>query len=698
MIKCKIYHRLWNIYNCSNFPYEEFYLKNQNNFITKGKSNKHKIYNMICSFDTESTTILMHQKEKDYAFTYIWGFKLNDYIIVGRYYQEFIIFLKKIEKIFNLTKNDKFLIFVHNLSYDFQFIYQFLKREFEFKIFATQNRKLLYCTAGAFEFRCSYKLTNMSLEKWCQKEKGVKYKKKIGTERMDYKKIIYPDDNLNGHDFRYFIGDLISLCDCIENKLLNEGNNLKTLPLTSTGYVRNYTKQETSLKDYKYRYYISRMTLTVNTYNMLNDVKIGGDTHANRFYQGELIDIPMLSNDIKSSYPYAECAMPVPVSNFLLYGNVRSVKELESVINDYCCMFYIYFDEIEIKAFNPKSVISISKIINNNAFAKTRAEIEIVDNGRLIKGKHIMLALTDVRWEHIKDNYNFNKIKIWNLYIAERGLIPYEYRRCVFSMFEEKCKLEKYKKTDREWEYDKYKNLLNATYGMCLTDIVHPEIILDDPSESDDPWRQEMTEPIEKQIEKYNKRWDRHLYYAWGIWIVDSARSNLYELIDCCNNPVYWDTDSCKGFNWDKNKLKAFNKKRENRLKELGFNTFIEGKNYPFGGYEEDGRYKAFKTLGAKKYCYEDDKGIHITIAGVSKKGAEMFESVNDFKVGHVFPSEYAGQCAKYNDVDFHFLKTPKGHKFETASNIALVDSKYELNASDDYLKRDTFLLLEVIN
>lgn len=698
MINIKLYGRRWNIYNCSNFPYEDFYLKEKNNFLIKGKKNKKfKIYETVITFDTESTTILAKSdNEKDYAFTYIWGFYFGDYLIVGRYYKELTIFLNKINDLFEFAPQDKMVIYVHNLSYDFQFFYQFLKREFEkFKIFATDKRKILYCNTGNFEWRCSYKLTNMSLDRWCQKENGVIFKKLTGT--MNYKKIIYPDDNLKRNDFKYFIGDLISLKDCVVNKLKNDNKNYKNIPLTSTGYVREFTKQET-IKDYKYRYELSRMTLNPNSYAMTQYCKLGGDTHCNRFYQGRIIDVPMLSMDIKSSYPYVECCGPVPVSNFMYYGEPKTIKELDSVCEDFCSMFFIYFDEIEIKPYNPKTVISISKILNNNKKAKDRAIIDITDNGRLVKGSHIILALTDVRWRHIKDNYNIHGVKVWNLLIAERGLIPYKYRECVFNMFKTKCELEVVKGTDREWEYDKYKNLLNATYGMCLTDIVHPEIILNDIGD-EDIWQDIMTDTVEEQIEKNNKKWDRHLYYAWGIWIVDNARSNLYELIDCCDYPVYWDTDSCKGYGWNEEKLNNFNQKRIDRLNKLGFNPVVNGVYYPFGGAEVDGEYKKFVSLGSKKYCYIDkDDNLKITIAGVSKKGKNALNSIEDFKIGFVFDPEYAGQCAKYNDEDFHFLKTKKDHKFEAASNIALVDTTYTLNASDDYLARDTFTILEQIN
>lgn len=39
------------------------------------------------------------------------------------------------------------------------------------------------------------------------------------------------------------------------------------------------------------------------------------------------------------------------------------------------------------------------------------------------------------------------------------------------------------------------------------------------------------------------------------------------------------------------------------------------------GIFDDDGQYKKFKTLGAKKYCYvNNDDELHMTVSGVRKK------------------------------------------------------------------------------
>ena len=63
MIKVKVYGKLFDIYNCSNFPYLDFYQENKKNFLLKGRGKKkYKIYEDFGAFDTESTKILFNDK------------------------------------------------------------------------------------------------------------------------------------------------------------------------------------------------------------------------------------------------------------------------------------------------------------------------------------------------------------------------------------------------------------------------------------------------------------------------------------------------------------------------------------------------------------------------------------------------------------------------------------------------------------
>ena len=93
----------------------------------------------------------------------------------------------------------------------------------------------------------------------------------------------------------------------------------------------------------------------------------------------------------------------------------------------------------------------------------------------------------------------------------------------------------------KEYEYLHNKQLLNACYGMCVTDIA-PEPILYD----NDIWTTDLY-TLEDQISKYNKAKQRFLFYPWGIYVTAYARRNLFMgIYEFYTDYIYSDTDSIK--------------------------------------------------------------------------------------------------------------------------------------------------------
>ena len=86
----------------------------------------------------------------------------------------------------DVVGDDTLVVLVHNLSYEFQFlrtIYDFKSDE----VFALAKRKVAKITMydEAFEFRCTYIHSNMSLAAYCKKM-HVQHQKLDGAE-FDYK-------------------------------------------------------------------------------------------------------------------------------------------------------------------------------------------------------------------------------------------------------------------------------------------------------------------------------------------------------------------------------------------------------------------------------------------------------------------------------------------------------------------------------
>lgn len=688
-MEIKVYDEIFKVYTIQTFPYQEF----AESIKLKNKSIRSKTFyfDSINTFDTETTTYQDHGQDK--GFMYIWGFCLNGYLVYGNYGSELADFLYKIKQFLGIDEKRKFIIYCHNYAFDWQFTNQFITRRLGFpKIFATDPRRILKCSWDGIEFRCSYKLTNMSLDKFTKFEIGCTRQKLVGE--LDYKKFRTPANfNYDNREWAYFLGDLLSLADGLECKMKNEGDNLLTIPLTSTGYIRNYLR-DCCFSDHEYKRWFRKLGMSEKVYNMTKLELKGGDTHENRFYQNILMDDDNIrSFDYKSHYPFAIVMFGgYPVSKFCNYGIPDSLEEFESLLRRRCCLFFVTFENIRIKAYNPISCISISKIIN-------KVSVDIVDNGRLISGTGITLCCNELDWEDIVDNYEFDKFIIRDLQVAKKGYLPKVYRDAVFNLFLEKCKLEEKKKKNQEFAYlySKYKNKLNSTYGCFLTDICHNDITFNYETLE---WESEVKD-VQEQLDKYFSNYNSFLFYPQGAYVTSFSRLRLHRLIKCCNKPFYWDTDSCKGSEWDFEKLEQLNNETKEALEREGYVADINGKKFYLGIAEEEPPMLRFKGMGAKKYAYETMDGkLHTTIAGVNKsKGAKELEAkggLEAFNDGFKF-IEAGSICAKYNDEPIH-IECINGEEFEVASNIALVPTTYTLSRPDDYLKRANFTIYERVD
>ena len=124
-----------------------------------------------------------------------------------------------------------------------------------------------------------------------------------------------------------------------------------------------------------------------------------------------------------------------------------------------------------------------------------------------------------------------------------------------------------------------------------------------------------------------------------------------------------------------------------------------DGVPKPLGVWEietEGNPYKRFKTLGAKRYLYEDNDGLHLTCAGVSKTagrdyllslGGDPFEH---FKDGLYFPAGYSGKlCHTYIDETREgVVKDYLGQyaEYKELSCVHLEPTDYHLSMDDEYL------------
>ena len=235
----------------------------------QGSSQKYYYKDIITAFDIETTYI----KEIDQSVMYIWQWHFGDkYTVIGRSWMELRILFEKLK---DILCEDRLVIFVHNLSFEFQF----LSGIFSFSpddVFCMERRKILKATYNrSFEFRCSYLQSNMNLRAFCEKMGVKSYKLK-----MDYKRRRFWYTDLTPKEIAYCVNDVRGLVEAITTEMERDKDNLYTFPLTSTGYARRDAKK--SMRKVSPAF-IKNQLPSYEIYKMLREAFRGGTTHASRF-------------------------------------------------------------------------------------------------------------------------------------------------------------------------------------------------------------------------------------------------------------------------------------------------------------------------------------------------------------------------------------------------------------------------------
>src|SRR5699024_4136575 len=88
--------------------------------ITKPSKKNPAVYELVTSFDIETTSY--SNNGEDIAFMYIWQFSIENYVVYGRTWEEYFDFIDKVREVGEVTPGQQLIIWVHNLSFEFQFI------------------------------------------------------------------------------------------------------------------------------------------------------------------------------------------------------------------------------------------------------------------------------------------------------------------------------------------------------------------------------------------------------------------------------------------------------------------------------------------------------------------------------------------------------------------------------------------------
>lgn len=704
-------------YDINDFPYNRISAPFQ-----KMAHKRHGVkgYSTIyATFDIENTTYTndkykkwlnsgkrfeLKREDAPFGFMYHWQMTVDGIPVYGRKWEEWILFMQRLHDLLHLSAEWCLVVYVHNLSHEFQFTRDILQEFFGgYTVFATAPRKPVYVrTRNGFEFRCSYKLTNMSLAKASEFEREVVHIKAKGD--LDYRQFRLPSTELTDEEFGYCISDVVSLHEIIASKLHTDYDTLESIPITSTGYVRRALRAN-CLKAPHYRQNVFKKNLmSMQVYLMLKEAGRGGNTHANRYMSGRVwTDVE--SFDEVSGYPACQLLFPeFPIGKFQPYGTLKSKDEFEELLSEYACLFHVIFGNLRVKPSIPMPYIPVSKLLRWNG------NIEL-DNGRILSVGACSMTLTNIDFEIIRLQYDWDDVIINDMHIARKGFLPEPIREVIHNYFVDKCKLkikikelEKTGQTDTEeyedtiYYYGKSKNSLNGIFGCTYSDPIRDIIAIDALTGQ---WTKERPadEVLQEALDKYQISRNSFLVYAWGVWTTALNRRHLEQLLQATGGygigeghtgaVIYCDTDSSKCINPDMELINKLNEDIIRLNEETGAYCDVEGQRFYIGLYEKENKehYKNFKTLGAKKYAYtEADGSFHITISGVQKKaGAMEMGSIDNFVPGFIF-KDAGGLTLYYNDCPEGVHKiTIQGEEIMTGSNIGMVESTYELGITNEY-------------
>ena len=693
--------------NFNNIQWDTIHKKLSNaKFITIKENKKDVQYlDLSLSFDTETTSTYIEPngiKEK-FAFMYVWQFGIDGYYCYGRTWEEFIHLCKFIQSSLNLNDKKRVIIFIHNLSFEFQFF----RKYFDWlNVFATRSRNPIKAlTSYGIEFRDSLILSGYKLANVAKNLTSHKIPKKVGD--LDYSLVRTKDTTFSKKELGYMLNDVRILIAYIDEQREEYGDITK-IPLTNTGRVRRYVRNE-CFKEKFYQRNIKALTIKdENEYLTLKQAFAGGFTHANPNHVGKKYH-NIASFDFTSSYPTVMIAEQYPSSKAIPQKWVNW-KRFNEINEKALQIFTVEFTGLQTKVY-------FDNYISKNKCLDVKGEIE--NNGRIFSADYLKIIITSVDWDIIKQVYSWKTVKISDQIAYYKDYLPKPFIQSILHFYKKKTTLKHVK--GKEAEYMHGKGMLNSCYGMAVTDIVHDEEIY-----SGDYWY-EYAADGQKEIDNYNKSYNRFLYYPWGVFVTAYARHNLWSgILEFKDDYIYSDTDSIKAKNYKKHMkyIDKYNQEITNKLEKCldhyGIDKSelapldVDGIAHPLGLWDFEGVYKTFKTLGAKRYIVENlpyktphsmaknkDDILEITIAGLPKdKGRDYLLKVSNNDMNKVFqnftdkmlvPADDSGKMTAYYDDEEKtaVIKDYQGHytTVTSRSSVHLSKASFEMTLAEKFIK-----------
>lgn len=671
-----------------------------------------KVYPVAAGFDIETT----NDKQTEAAFMYIWQFAIGSAVFAGRTWDDFFDLLHWIKQPAFKLDDGKIIVYIHNMNFEMSFLLpQIYKRGLLSRVFAKDERNAIEVELNnGFCFCDSMALTNMSLASLARNY--TKTQKLVGD--LDYSIPRNSTTKLSSEEINYCINDVEILKEYAEQLHAEYTRNGKKIPLTSTGIVRQYVKNniEPSRRGAVNAHISKLFPKTVDQYNFtMRWLFRGGYTHANTSMTNKILH-NVVSYDFTSAYPSILFAETFEKTQYKIVED-PTIEKIEGLIDvGRCVIFLVDFYDIEIKTYH--CIESKHKIIDFSDDA-------IFDNGRLYSASHIRVLINDVDYSVYQDFYKWSRAEVVNAKEAHRGKLPRYLFDAVCEFYKGKKELkakvkeaEKAKQdaTDLKKLLMKIKGMLNSCYGMCVSRLNFAEWVY----EGD--WIKLDAEELEKRInaatdngdpeevKKWKKIYDALSYEAlkakqflspyWGIRVTSICRRNILHAIVHFNRyAVYSDTDSikiltkCKEYpdaptvEEIKEYFDKYNASIVARNARICDEEGLDVKVYSdIGTFDFEGNMSRFKTLGAKRYIFEKDGDVEAVVAGLPKSCIDEYVKING--KNKLFDFFSNGMYFQYADKNAHKYTGEvsaiiEGEEMHELGSCYIYETSFRMNVVD---------------
>lgn len=632
------------------------------------------------------------------ALPYIWQFSCDGVVYYGREWRDFLKVLDDIPRIMECE------IWVHNLSYEFQFLCNLLHWK---DIFARSKHKPIKAVSMEYPnitFRCSYFLTRLSLATWGE-QLGVL--KLVGD--LDYEPIRTPLTPLTEKEMAYCEQDCLVVESGIKQYVKKYGNQ-HSIPLTQTGTVRLEAKKRL-FKSRKYSRFIKQLIpRQAREYKRLQTVFAGGYSHANYWYSGRTVRGVIEHYDFASSYPTVMVCEKYPMAPWVYTGRHRMPPD--SKFEDFAYIAHIRVSCLTSTSFN--TYLQRSKCyVENSEDPTSEFNYNQYDNGRVRKAYRLETWITEQDWLTLKNNYKWESLEVLHLYESRKDYLPRDLVDYILELYANKTELKGVE--GKEELYLQSKQYINSIFGMMVTAVVQADVTLDG-----DEWRvSRLTEDyVNEKLTGMKGFHDRKYFlsYSWGVWVTAYARRNLWRCIESVDGDVlYCDTDSIfvqghHDFSWYNSEVtdKLY---RACKAQNLPFKKTRpktpKGVEKPLGVFESETECTEFRTLGAKRYVERRADGrLYLTVSGINKEAVYMLhDNIDNFVDGFDFNKDSlddSGEVTFYNKkldtkepcvkkrlstylIDMPTVQYPDGYVSSFKYGINMRRTGYELTMTDEY-------------